>query len=87
MHAAECVKKLKDGKKWELSVRANIITSINLFNPLNTSLTHWKQIELELMKHFDKAWIANDDKEVEGKWEDWYTDKVDDTKICMGNIF
>ena len=35
------------------------------------------------MKHFDKAWIANDDKEVEGKWEDWYTDKV--KKISLRN--
>ena len=33
------------------------------------------------MKYFYKAWIANDDKEVEGKWEDWYTDKVDGTRI------
>ena len=29
------------------------------------------------MEHFYKAWIANDDNEVEGTWEDWYTGKVE----------
>ena len=24
----------------------------------------------------NQAWIANDDSEVEGKWENWYTDQV-----------
>ena len=24
----------------------------------------------------NQAWIANDDSEVEGKWENWYNDQV-----------
>ena len=31
------------------------------------------------MEDFVQAWIANDDNEIEGEWEDWYTDQVDIT--------
>ena len=32
------------------------------------------------MENFVQAWIANDDNEIEGEWEDWYTDQVENTQ-------
>ena len=33
-----------------------------------------------------QVWVANDDKEVEGVWRNWFTDQVDFFKISMHQV-
>ena len=76
------MKKSKGDEKWELSVRDKFITTnTNLFHTL--SRCENLKLTTKSMEDFVQAWIANDDNEIEGKWEDWYTDKV--KKISLRN--